>query len=70
VIEAMAAHDVRSGLFFSLPTPDPHECGVAILVARGNSCEWINDDVLGRAMVLATSLHELVSRAARAGDTT
>jgi DNA-binding CsgD family transcriptional regulator len=70
VLEAMAAHDVRSGLFFSLPTPDPHEYGVVSLVARGNSCDWMDDDVLGKAMVLATSLHELVSRATRAGDTT
>ncbi len=69
VLEAMAAHDVRCGLFHALPTPDPHEYAVISLTAPGTSCGWMDDGVVGQAMVLATSLHELVSKATRAGDT-
>ena len=68
VLAAMAAHDVRCGLFHALPTSDPHEYAVISLTAPSASCDWMDDGVVGQAMLLATSLHELVSKATHAGD--
>lgn len=68
VLAAMAAHDVRCGLFHALPTPDPHEYAVISLTAPSASRDWMDDGVVGQAMLLATSLHELVSKATHAGD--
>ena len=68
LLDDMAAHDVRSGLLWCLPTQDPHETALVGFSSPARSCEWMDDRVLGQAMVCAASLHEWVCRAAPAGE--
>jgi DNA-binding CsgD family transcriptional regulator len=68
MLDDMAAHDVRSGVLWSLPTSDPHEHVVISLSSPARSCEWMDDAVLGRAMVCAASLQEWVCRATPASE--
>ena len=68
MLDDMAAHEVRSGLLWSLPTSDPHELAVISLCSPARSCEWMDDAVLGQAMVCAASLHEWVCRATPASE--
>jgi len=68
LLDDMAAHDVRSGLLWTLPTQDPHETAVVSFTSPARSCEWMDDRVLGQAMACAASLHEWVCRATPAGE--
>ena len=64
----MDAHDVRSGVLWSLPTSEPHEVAIISFSSPARSFEWMDDAVLGRAMVCAASLQEWVCRATPASD--
>lgn len=68
MLDDMAAHDVRSGVLWALPTLDPHEHAVVSFSSPARSCEWMGDGVLGQAMLCAASLHEWVCRATPASE--
>ena len=63
IVASMDAHGVRCGIFCVLPTSSTTEYAIVSLSASDPSCDRIDDAVLGQAMILATSVHEVVGAA-------
>lgn len=62
VVDGLQAHGIASGVWWSLPDdgrPDVHT--LVALDARAAGRGWITDAVIGRALVIAASVHDVVS---------
>lgn len=63
---AMAAHGIRSGVFFVLASPrHQNERTVISLTSATANRRWIVDSVIGQALTLGLSMHELMTRHSR-----